>query len=126
MKHSIIVSLVLIGMLVAGCTTTTFTEYRGDGIRQGKGGTVRNVQGIDFWENGEPDRKYRILGVIDDARKDSIFVPGKDGAVAKLARERGGDAVILAGGDRELSGVDNYGNAHYRRITKMVVVKYVE
>jgi hypothetical protein len=126
MKHYIIIALAAVGLFITGCSTTTFTEYRGQGVLEGKGGTIRKVDGIDFWENGEPNQKYRILGVIDDSRGDSIFVPGKDGAIAKVARERGGDAVILTGRDRELAGVDQNGNTHYRRITKMVVVKYVE
>jgi hypothetical protein len=126
MKHYIVFGMVVVGMFAGGCTSTSFTEYRGQGVLEGKGGTVRKVEGIEFWENGEPDRKYRILGVIDDSRGDSIFIPVKDSTIAKVARKRGGDAVILAVADREFSGFDNYGNAHYRRKTKMVVVKYVE
>jgi len=26
------------------------------------------IEGIDFWSNGEPPRKFKILGVIDDTR----------------------------------------------------------
>ena len=64
----------------------------------------------------------------------------KDGAIAKIARERGGDAVILSGSSREFHGVDfaesplsfdieNISDlrigAKYKRITKFVVVKYL-
>ena len=55
----------------------------------------------------------------------------KDGAIAKIARERGGDAVILSGSSREFRDVDLTGTllydikAQYKRITKFVVVKYL-
>ena len=125
MKRYIMTTLAAVSMFAAGCSTT-FTEYRGQSIVEGKGGTVRKVDGIDFWENGDPDRKYQILGVIDDSRGDSIFVPGKDGAIAKVAREHGGDAVVLLRSERELGAIDNDGSVHYRRITKVAVVKYVQ
>lgn len=113
-------------MFVASCSTTTFTEYRGSGIVEGKGGTVRVVDGIDFWENGPPNRKFRIIGVIDDSRGDGLIQrSGRDGTLAKVAKERGGDAIIFLGQDRELRGITDDGAAHYRRMTKIAVVRYV-
>jgi hypothetical protein len=126
MKKHYLTAVALVAVLFTSCSTTTFTEYRGQGIVEGKGGTVRVVNGIDFWENGEPDRKYKILGVIDDSRGEGLISrSGKDNAIAKVARERGGDAVILVGSSREFRGIDLHsGAAHYRRVTKVVVVKY--
>src|ERR1017187_9647440 len=106
MKSYYFIAFATVALLATACSTTTFTEYRGQGIAEGKGGSVRTVDGVEFWENGEPDRKFHILGVIDDFRGESILVAGKDGAIAKIAREHGGDAVILAGGSREFRGVD--------------------
>jgi hypothetical protein len=84
------------------------------------------VDGIDFWENGEPDRKFQILGVVDDKRGEGIISrSGKDSALAKIAKEHGGDAVVLASSSREFRGIDDQGNANYRRLTKVVVVKYL-
>ncbi|MDP6585585.1 MAG: hypothetical protein QF535_13090 [Anaerolineales bacterium] len=137
-RHHLLV-IALAAILVTSCTT--FTPYRGNAIVEGKGGTIRVVKGIDFWENGEPDRKYRILGVIDNSSNEGWFYDMlKDGAIAKIARERGGDAVILSGSSREFHGVDFAGSpssfdienisdlrigAKYKRITKFVVVKYI-
>lgn len=56
--------LFLISLFI-GCTSTRFVEYRGQAVIEGKGGTVRNVKGIDIWETGEPNGKYRILGLIN-------------------------------------------------------------
>jgi predicted small secreted protein len=122
-----ILAIALAAILVTSCTT--FTPYRGNGIVEGQGGTIRVVKGIDFWENGEPNRKYRILGVIDDSRREGLIfglVLPKDGAIAKVARKHGGDAVIFSDSSRELRGINlNSGKVKYKRITKLVVVKYL-
>lgn len=125
-RHCLLVT-VLVAMFATSCTTTNFTKYRGEGVVDGKGGTIRVVEGIDFWENGEPDRKYRILGVIDDSRGEGLISRiGKDKAIAKVAQEHGGDAVILSDSSREFRGMHlDSGNARYKRITKFAVVKYV-
>ena len=89
---------------------------------------VRVVEGIDFWEKGEPDRKYKILGVIDDSRDEGFsFQFLKDKDIALGARKRGGDAVILTDSSREVGDVDmNGGTVRYRQISKFVVVRYVQ
>ena len=127
MTRHCLLAMALVAMLATSCSTTSFTEYRGEGVIEGKGGTIRVVEGIDFWENGEPDRKYRILGVIDDLRGEGLISRrGKDEAIAKVARKHGGEAVILSGTTREFRGVNlDSGAARYKRITKLVVVKYV-
>jgi hypothetical protein len=118
----------LLAVIVVSCENTKFTEYRGPSIVQGKGGTVRVVKGVEFWENGEPDKKFKILGVIDDSSGNGPFSRSgdSDSAIAKAAREHGGDAVILEGRTREVSGVGKNGRVHYRQATRVYVVKYVE
>lgn len=112
--------------LLASCSTT-FTEYRGPDVARGTGGTVRVVEGIDFWENGTPDRSYRILGVIDDRREDGLlFRATRDRHIAAKAKEHGGDAVILMDSSRFPSSVSDSGNINYSVLTKLVVVKYLE
>lgn len=119
-------SLMLVGlMLAAGCASTNFTEYRGPSIAQGTGGTVRTVDGIDFWENGNPNRKFKVLGVIDDKRGDGLFSQSsRDKALASVAKAKGGTAIILIGSKSQLTGIDNYGNAHRSVSTKVMLVKY--
>ena len=70
--YSLVFTALVLG-LITSCSSTTFTEYRGASIVQGKGGTLRVVDGVDFWENGDPNRKYKILGVIDDSRGDGLI-----------------------------------------------------
>jgi len=115
-------------IFLTSCATTNFTEYHDQNIMEGKGGTVRVVEGIDFWEKGEPDRKYKILGVIDYSRDEVLsFQFLKDEDIALGARKHGGDAVILTDSSREVGDVDmSGGTVRYRQISKVVVVRYVQ
>jgi hypothetical protein len=126
MKHLSWIIFAALVLLTTACSTTTFTEYRGQGIVEGKGGSVRKVGGIEFWADGEPDRKYQVIGVIDDSRGDSLM--GGDAAkeIAKVAQEHGGDAVVLGSSSREFRRIDpNSGTAQYTKTTKVFVVRYV-
>jgi len=128
MKTHHLVAVTIGAILLASCATTNFTEYHDQNIIQGKGGTVRVVEGIDFWEKGEPDRKYRILGVIDDSRHEGVnFQFIKDRDIALDARKHGGDAVILTDSSREVGDVDmSGGTVRYKQVSKFVVVRYVQ
>lgn len=128
MKKHHLVAVAVGTILLTSCSTTNFTEYHDQNIIEGKGGMVRVVEGIDFWEKGEPDRKYKILGVIDDSRDEGFsFQFLKDKDIALGARKRGGDAVILTDSSREVGDVDmNGGTVRYRQISKFVVVRYVQ
>jgi hypothetical protein len=128
MNICVVILIAITSAVLVSCSSTKFTTYRGTGIVQGKGGTVRTVDGIDFWENGDPDRKYKVLGVIDDSRGDGLIANwGKDSDIARKAREYGGDAVILIGSDRKLSGIDlRFGSAEYQQMTKFLVVQYMK
>ena len=134
--ETVLSTLLVATVLLCGCSTTKFTEYHGSEVFQGVGGEARVVDGIDFWENEDSSRKYKILGVIEEnpkhrlplGRFSSLFSGSsdRDSAIAKAARERGGDAVIFVATDQESANVGQSGDANHRRITKFVVVKYVE
>jgi hypothetical protein len=122
--------------ILCGCSSTKFTEYHGSDVFPGKGGgAVSSVDGIDFWEDGDADRKYKILGLIEHSRGQRLpfgrffrsFSSSGDqeSAIAKAARKQGGDAVIVLNGDDEQSGGDEFGGGHHRQHKKFVVVKYV-
>lgn len=127
MNTCITILTVIMSVGFISCSTTKFTTYRGAGLVQGKGGTVRTVEGVDFWENGDPDRKYKVIGVIEDSRGDGLISRwGKDSDIARKVRESGGDAIVFIGEDRKLRGVDKYGSAEYQEMVKFLVVQYVE
>lgn len=128
MKSEYCLAIAASAILLVSCASTNFTEFRGPNIVEGKGGTIRTAKGIDFWDNGEPDRKYRILGVIDDSRGEGLASAlTKDGTIAKVAKQHGGDAVIFVRGANEFRGVNlQTGDVNYRRMSKFVVVKYIQ
>jgi hypothetical protein len=134
MRFSIVAAAVLLG----GCSSTKFTEYHGSDVFQGAGGEERSVDGIVFWQNGYPDRKYKILGVIEESRKHRLPLgrfsrifsdggdsDGREAAIAKAAHEHGGDAVIFVERDRGQSDTGQFDEGNHRQYT-LVVIKYLE
>lgn len=82
-------------------------------VYEGNGGTRRNVDGIDFWENGDPPRKFILLGYITDRRHrtgiwGAISMSNLESDVAKVAKQAGADAVILVSSDTETTGSTGY------------------
>jgi len=136
MKIQILSTLFVATVFLCGCSSTKFTEYHGSEVFQGTGGEVRVVDGIDFWENGDSNRKYKILGVIEESHKRG-YLPGhfnrlfsdsgdREKAIAKAAHKQGGDAVVFVSRDQGQSNMDQSGNGHHQRSTELVVVKYVD
>jgi hypothetical protein len=87
-----------------------FVAYEGkDAIQEGIGGEKKTVDGIDFWSNGAPPRRFQLLGYITDSRMKTgligmIRMSGLESSIAKQARDAGGDAVILAESGTETTG----------------------
>ena len=119
--------LVLPVLFVASCSSTQYTEYRSNEIIQGQGGAVRTVNGVDIWKDGTPDRKFKIIGVIDDAQNDVIgngVVSGmmqqsmessaRDSDLASQTKLHGGDAVVIVQQGQILNGYAISGNGTYQ------------
>jgi len=137
MKNHMISMAFVATVLLCGCSSTKFTEYHGAEVYQGAGGNVRTVDGIDFWENGEPDRKYKILGVLDEGSKHHLPLgrfsrvfsgsgnsDARDSAIAKGTHKYGGNAVVFAAKNQEQSDDGQLGGRNHQRFI-LVVVKYV-
>jgi hypothetical protein len=132
MKTGMFFALFIVTILLCGCASPKFASYSGSEVFQGTGGgTERTVNGIQFWEHGEPGRKYKILGVIEHSHKHEHFSSfgSTDAAIAKVANEQGGNAILFVAKDQEppgegLDGV--FGNWSNRRSTTLVVIKFVE
>jgi hypothetical protein len=132
----------LVGMLLAllaGCalyTPTQFTEWRGPAEFKGAGGTVRNIDGVDVWTFGEPDRRFKLLGLIEQDYYDNnsvmSFLAGatKDSRIIKAAKEQGGDAIIILRRDSRLLGYSAYSvgtlSANTQTTSIIAVVKYLD
>jgi hypothetical protein len=96
----------LILMLLAGCASTTYMPYEALQTEfQGQGGTRETINGVDFWYNGDPPRRFRVLGVISDVRAGGAIPQGMlKPSVANETKKRGGDAVVYLGGSTSVTG----------------------
>lgn len=146
MKTTLITALTTV-LLLAGCACAT-TEYKvfegvGTGIIEGRGGSMIVVNGMEVWDTGEPPRKFKILGFVDDHRDtgwngedtESIRVD-----VVEKARAAGGDAVVKINTQSQLSEFYKAGGAstsvygsyinpalglYGRNFSKYAVIKYL-
>src|SRR3954465_14411160 len=104
--------VVCVGMLVAASASLAqdFIAFEGkNAIREGEGGAKKTVEGVDFWSDGEPPRKFKLVGYITDRRQKSGLIgmasmSGLERDVANLAKKNGGDAVILMNSEAETIG----------------------
>jgi hypothetical protein len=119
-----------------------FIGYEGrNAVREGDGGAKKTVEGVDFWSEGAPPRRYQLIGYINDRRhKSGIFgaisMAGLEKDIAAVVKQNGGNAVILMqAGAEDLgavgTGVANggfgYGMAArvQKQNSKFAVVKYL-
>ncbi|MDP8983613.1 MAG: hypothetical protein M3N97_00970 [Pseudomonadota bacterium] len=114
MKNRTAVRVTLAMMAIAGLSANAFaddfTAYEGKNtIFDGNGGEKTTVDGIDFWSNGAPPRKFKLLGYIEDTRLKSgligkLRMSGLQSTVAKETKKAGGDAAILVDANSETTG----------------------
>lgn len=100
-------------LLLAGCASTQYLAYEGQNEFVGQGGTRFSIDGIDVWQDGTPPKKFRLLGIINDARGGGIAPQSSKYAdLARIAKREGGDAVMLASSNTEYAGSFNTGAAN--------------
>ncbi len=124
--------------LLSGCSSapsSKFTPYTGAEVFHGKGGgSVTVVDGVDFWEEGDANRDYLILGMIEGGGGGRIrgIIPHSHNhnypAIAKEAKDKGGNAVLVLApepADASADDMDMDMDDHpHRRSGKFVVIKY--
>lgn len=89
--------LVLLCLGLSACATSRFYQHEGSNNSfQGRGGSRFTVEGIDVWFIGEPDRRYTILGYIEEPYGAQVDEDHKrvDASVLKKAHEVGATALI--------------------------------
>lgn len=112
MKQSLVTAALVV--LLAGCATTTYKSFetRGDGIIEGRGGAKSVQDGMDIWDYGDPPRKFRVLGVIEDERPGGIIPMAQlRSDMVKKAREVGGHALIQVRSQAQIVGYQSFGTA---------------
>jgi len=61
--------IILALSVVTACATTEYKPYEAkDNAFEGKGATKLVIDGMEIWYNGDPPRKFKVLGIIDDQR----------------------------------------------------------
>ena len=103
---------VLLALLLSACATEFKSYESKNNAFEGAGGTKVVVDGMDVWDNGEPPRKFKILGIIEDERPGGpIYMAQLRGDIVKKARQAGGDAVIQLGSQSQINGYYSAGTA---------------
>ncbi len=122
MKSKLILGVVVCVMAastlpVQSSASPQFLEYEGrNAIHEGQGGEKKTVDGIEFWMNGDPPHRFKVLGSLTDRRFTSGLIgmmrmSGLDHEIAHAAKEAGGDGVILTSASDDVIAVGGFGSS---------------
>lgn len=110
--------MIALCLLVGGCASTNYSTFEGGRVVEGTGGTKRTVDGIDIWNNGTPPRRFKVIGIIEDVRRQSLIgMAGYEGALVKKAKEAKGAGIVLLDSHSELVGYQHSGESGTARTT---------
>lgn len=77
-------------------------------MQRGSGGACENVNGVEVWTHGAPNRPYLVIGVIEDTRPGGVILMARRvGTVTGEAKRRGGDGIIVIAEGKEYLGSYN-------------------
>ena len=117
-----VIALAAVALLVTmtAAQAQEFLQYEGkNAVSEGDGGAKKIVDDIEFWTEGAPPKRFKLLGYVTDRRHKSgiwgkISMSSLESDIAKVAKENGGDAVILMSSDAETIGVvgHSFGSVH--------------
>jgi hypothetical protein len=134
-------------LLCIGCTSTDFQSWEGrNSVVEGHGGTKKVVDGMDVWTHGDPPRRFKVLGIIEDERPGGIIPMAQlKHDIVQKARQNGRNAVIFVSSASQLAGyytassasAYGYGNSATafgssttvpltRRSSTYVVIRYLD
>jgi hypothetical protein len=107
------VCALVIAVAVSACASTQFKSFEGrSNIVEGQGGTKVVVDGMDVWDNGDPPRRFQLLGIIEDERPGGILPMSQlRSDMVKKAREVGGTALIQIRSESQIMGYQSTGSA---------------
>lgn len=121
---------VILACTLAGCATVDFQPYEGkNNLYEGEGGTKVVVNGIDFWANGSPPRKYSIIGMVvsevGSGIGDEAIIRS---SVASEVKKQGGNAAVQVNNNTAFSGIINTASGLYMatnvKSMKFAIIKY--
>lgn len=133
------IALAALVALMAGCAQTNYQQYEGRGgpqIVEGQGGTKEVIDGYEIWDNGNPPRRYQVLGVVTVEDFDNVF--GRQrirSALAAQIKEAGGNAAVVmdsTGGGQSMGMAFNSrgqlatGTSFGKKAARWQIVKYLD
>jgi len=89
---------------------TAYTEYHESPAITGHGGTMTVVDGIEVWTAGEPNQRFKVLGVISQSHYDNggalsmLAGATKGSELINTAKKYNGDAIIFRGTNSVVAG----------------------
>ena len=102
---------------------------------------MRTINGIDIWENGEPNRPYRVIGIIDDSTLESngaqpgtldilsvasaVSLGSRDNRLVSEAKKHGADAIVALNLDRSFLGANQY-QSNFKQVLKIAAIHYLD
>jgi hypothetical protein len=109
-KHAISLAIIL---TLIGCASTQFKTFEGrNNVIEGKGGTKVVIDGMELWDNGDPPRRFQLVGLIEDERPGGIIpMMQLRSDMVKKAREVGGAALIQIRSQSQITGYQSDGSA---------------
>ena len=120
----------ILACTLAGCATVDFQPYEGKhNLYEGEGGTKVVVNGVDFWANGSPPRKYSIIGMVvsevGSGIGDEAIIRS---SVANEVKKQGGNAAVQVNNNTAFSGIINTALGLYMatnvKSMKFAIIKY--
>jgi hypothetical protein len=137
-----LVLLTLSLILFSSCTPApTYYAWEGSEVTKGQGGAKENVDGIEVWITGKPSRNHKVIGYIEDKRRGRMNMNALNKSLATVAREKGGDGVVLLSSSSDTVGIytppatynaytntinSGFSTAVKEHYTKALVIKYVK
>ena len=90
------IAVAILSVFLVGCATTDYRSYEGGANQyEGTGGTRITTDGVDFWSNGTPPRKFVMLGIVTSeigaGYGDEYMIRS---AVASKVKQVGGHAAV--------------------------------
>ncbi len=109
-KHYLLVAF---AVAVSACANTEFKQYEGrNNIVEGRGGTKSIVDGMEIWEDGDPPRRFEVVGLIKDDRPDGIIPMMRfKSDIVKKAKLAGGQALVQIRNQSQIVGYHTSGAA---------------
>jgi len=123
----------LLLVLLTACASVNYQPYEGKAgaVFEGQGGSKLVVDGIEFWDNGAPPRKFMVLGYATGAIGAGAYADNMiRSGIAKEVKAKGGSAAILVNGNTSFRGIVQaapgvYTAANTREL-KYAVIQYAD